>query len=648
MSMATLSHAGRSANRALMLLAAAVVLTIAIYWPGLGGDFVLDDYPNIVENTALHMPDTSATSWIEAIWASPSSDLRRPLASLTFAMNYATTGLAPGPMKACNLLLHIANGLLLFALMRRLVAIAYPDGAAPLRARYLPALVAALWLLHPINLTGVLYVVQRMESLANLFVLAALIVYVDARSAQQIAQRTRADLALWIGVPLLTLLGVLAKESAVLVPLYALVLEAALFRFASVPRGRRTPVAFFIVFLALPGMLGLARLVSRYVAPEAYALRPFTLAERLLTEPRVLVDYIGWTLVPLPQSFSLYRDDFAISHGLFDPWTTLPAIVAILAIGVAAVWLRHRRPLVAIGLGWFLAAHVLTATIVPLELVYEHRNYFASCGLLLALLDLVLPSTRESALPLARQALVLALAGLCIFSTALRAREWGDPIRFALLEAARHPSSPRATYGLGRTLLIASKYEATSPLLPKARDALERAAEVPTASVLPYAALIQLASRTGSPIEHAWIEGMTARLGARTLTIEDASALRSLTDCATAGTCAVDDSDLLHVYLAAVSHARPDPSALYSYAVFAYRRLHDTELALKLARAAADAPPVDLQYRLNLVNFLISLGRKDEATSELDKLKKQETLGRLSRGIADAERRLAALPPGAS
>src|SRR4051812_38742089 len=99
MSAATFAPPDVNASRALMLLGLAVLLTFAIYWPGLNGDFELDDYPNIVENAALHMPDNSATSWIEAIWASPSSDLRRPLASLTFAANYATTGLAPGPMK---------------------------------------------------------------------------------------------------------------------------------------------------------------------------------------------------------------------------------------------------------------------------------------------------------------------------------------------------------------------------------------------------------------------------------------------------------------------------------------------------------------------------------------------------------------------
>lgn len=635
-------------RRALLLFAVALVLTVVIYWPGLGGGFVLDDYPNIVDNTALHLPDTSAASWIEALWASPSSELRRPLASLTFAANYAMSGLDPGPMKTFNLLVHVLNGLLLFVLMRRIVTLAYPGAAESARRHVLPALVAGIWLLHPINLTCVLYVVQRMESLANAFVLTALIVYVDARS-QRFASRRSDAFALWIGVPLLTAIGVLAKESAVLVPLYALALELTLFHFADAPLDRRRPATFFVAFLALPAIVGLARILPRYLTPDAYAMRPFTLAERLLTEPRALADYVGWTVVPLPTSFSLYRDDFVVSQGLSDPWTTLPAILAIAAIGLAVVLLRRRRPLVALGLGWFLAAHALTATFIPLELVYEHRNYFASGGLLLALLDLLLPSSsRSGALPLARYAIMFALAALCSFSTALRAREWGNPIRFAMLEAARHPASPRATYGLGRTLLIASRYDTQSPALAEARIALERAARVPSASIMPYVALVQLASRTASPIERNWIDGMTEKLASHVPTIEDTGALRSLTDCVNEDICKLDDADLLHIYLAAVTHPQPDPSVLYSYAIFAFRHLHDTDLALELARAAADAPPVDPQYRLNLVNFLISLGRKDEAAAQLDRLKNQETLGRLSRGIADAERRLAALPPKAS
>jgi hypothetical protein len=236
--------------------------------------------------------------------------------------------------------------------------------------------------------------------------------------------------------------------------------------------------------------------------------------------------------------------------------------------------------------------------------------------------------------------MLLALATLCGLSTGLRAREWSRPLRLAMLEAARHPQSPRATYGLVRAMLIESDYRRDSPLLAQAKIALENAMRVPHASIMPEFALINLASRTGEAVDENCWDSMEGKLQSRAPTIEDVGALRALTDCIVDGTCEAKDADILRIYVAAVAHDPPDPSALYSYAIIAYRRLHDSGLALRLAHEAADLALHDPQYRLNLVNFLISLRRGDEAAAEMEKLKHADPMGRLSVGVADADRRL--------
>ncbi|HET7924706.1 MAG TPA: hypothetical protein VFL30_07390 [Rhodanobacteraceae bacterium] len=622
-------------------IALAIALAAIVYAPGLKGVYVFDDFPNIVDNVHLHVTTTDWRDWAEAIWSSPSTDLHRPLASLSFAVNHFFTGIDPMPMKVVNLAIHLVNGALLFVLLRRLFrvrAVVASDSREPRRDLILATLVAAAWLVHPINLTAVLYIVQRMESLAQVFVLAGLVFYCSARERQ--LRGLAAGWRLWIGVPACTLLGIAAKESAALLPLYALLAEWLLIRDADArTESRRERRVFFAIFLALPAIAGLAWLLPHMLASPAWSTRPFTLGERLLSEPRALLDYVRWTLLPLPGTFSLYRDDFAVSRTLVDPWTTLPSIAGLVAMPALAWLVRRRRPLVALGIAWFFAAHLLTATIVPLELVFEHRNYFASIGLLVAAGDLLLPRA-AAPLPIVRRAVAAIFVIVCAATTLMRSIEWGSPVRLAFAEAAAHPNSPRATYEIGRVLVIMTGYDPASPALPRAIEALDHAASVPDARTQPDAALIVLAARTGRPIEDAWWRRMTAKLASEPPTHADSSALMFLTDCMRSGACKLDRDAMRRAFDAAIAHEPKDPATLYAYATFAYSGLGDPALALKLARDAVAYGKGIPQYRVNLASFLIDLGKLDDAASEIATLRAGNRLGAQEADIDRLEARL--------
>jgi hypothetical protein len=375
------------------LFALALIATAIVYWPGLYGSWLFDDYPNIVDNRGVQPAQGDLPSLIGAALSSPASDFKRPLASLSFAANYLAAGLDPFWMKATNLVIHLLNGLLVFLLTRALLRIDADDRGKQ-RAGNVAALIAMAWLLLPINLTSVLYVVQRMESMANLFVLTGLLGYVIGR--QRMLDHPGRIGYLLLSMASLTVpssIGVLAKETAVMLPLYALLIEWLVFRFRAASPGRidRRIAALFVVVLLLPMIVGLAWLVPRLLQPESWATRDFTMGTRLLTELRIMVDYIGWTILPLPHSLSFYHDDYVVSSGLLSPWTTLTSGLCLLALAGLMFWLRKRRPLAALGIALFLGCQVLTGTILPLELVYEHRNYFASFGLMLALFSLLWP-----------------------------------------------------------------------------------------------------------------------------------------------------------------------------------------------------------------------------------------------------------------
>lgn len=655
----------RARMRSWSFLGLALLLTAVIYWPGLSGGWLFDDYPNIVDNRGVQPPDAHLSSLARAALSSPSSEFKRPLASLSFAANYLASGLDPYWMKLTNLLIHLSNGLLIFLLTRRLLAaiqvcaagppttsdIAAPQGLYDGRNGMLAALIAAAWLVLPINLTGVLYVVQRMESMANVFVLLGLVGYVSGRQRMLAGQRGLVACFLSVTVP--TAHGLLAKETAVMLPLYAFLVEWLVFGFHRTPttatRDWRILLLFTLV-LILPMLAGLAWIVPHVLSPAAFSTRGFTLKQRLLSEARIVTDYIGWTLLPTPNALSFYHDDFQASTGVLHPWTTLTSLLALAAMVWGMVRIRRAHPLVALGLALYLGCHLLTGTILPLELIYEHRNYFASFGLLLAIVPLLaaprettgeaMPSTSPNCvhrpLPMSLPRYV-ALGGLMLFwgvNTGLTAHAWGDPLQLAIDLADRAPESPRAQYELGRTYIIYSHYDPSSPFTHLAYEPLERAAAIPSSSILPQQALIYMNSRMHLPIKAIWWSSMISKLKAHPPGVQDESSLGALTQCIRGGECKLSKQRMQEAFQAALHHPHPSARLLATYGDYAWNVLGDHDLGESVTADAVKTEPSEPAYRITLTRMLTVQGRYREADMQIRALETLNVGGRLDESIA--------------
>ena len=630
-----------TAHRMHLLVATGLLaLTLLVYWPGLGGGFAFDDFPNIVHNTGLHVTTLEWPKWMAAMFSSPASDLQRPLAMLTFAINHYFTGVDPVAMKLTNLSIHLLNTLLVLGLVQALLRAAATDRVSAERRAWTARFVAAAWALHPINLMPVLFVVQRMESLSHVFVFAGLWLYLRGRQRQLDGGDGWGLVA--AGLVLGTGLGLLAKESAILLPLYAFCVELCIlgFRGRDGVRDRRIGVMYVVVLL-LPAMLGLAWLLPKMATPGAYAVRDFTLGERLLTEARVLMDYLQWSLFPSLRELSLHHDDYPLSHGLWDPPSTLFALLGLVVLLVAAAWARKRRPLISLGLLWFLGAHLLTATFIPLELVYEHRNYFASLGICLALADVLLLAPAR--VGTRRFGMAMATLALAVFAltTHLRAREWSDPLRFAITEAAKHPQSPRATYSLAQVLVATSGYAHDSPLLASGRQALERARRVPDSGILPHSGLLLVAAKTGQPAQDAWWREMQQRLRDDPVGPQEISALGSLEHCAREGGCTFPTGQMVATFESALRHG-PNSEVLALYGDYALNVLHEPQAALQMWRQAIVLHPRRAQYRVNLIKLLIAIGDHDAARRQIAQLRGLGRVGQYDAMAAEMDARLRA------
>ena len=625
-----------NAPRGLLLgLAAALSLTVIAYWPSLPGTFVLDDFNNIVYNPDLHLQSLDWASLRNAAMASPSSVLVRPLAMLSLGIDWYFGGGNPLPMRAVNIAIHLLNSVLLFGMLRALCR-SVPTRAegAAFRTDWLPLAVTAAWLLAPINFTAVAYIIQRMESLCQVFVLAGLWGYVTARR-HMLAGETG---FLWALTSILlgTAIGGLAKESAALLPLYALLVEWLVFGFAA-RDGKidRRIVSMYLIVLALPACLALYWIVGHALPASAWEIRSFTLGERLLTEPRVLWDYIHWSLLPTPRALSLFHDDVHASRGLLDPATSLLAIIGLCTLVAATFMLRHRQPLFTLGTAWFLAAHLLTATVIPLELVFEHRNYFASIGLYLALFAVVLPSG-HARLPAVRIAICAVLPLFFASMTFARSIDWGSPLRFALSETQKNPLSPRAAYHLAQVYVALTDYKSESPAVPEATAALEHAATLPGADALPDQALLVFSARLGRGSPTSVWQRMRDKLASQPLSVQNLTALYALNTCVQSGNCDFPHEQMVNTFLAALARTPPDTTVLTIYSNYALRTLHDVTLATDLARDAVTTRPTYMKMRVNLLALLAATGQHEEARAFYD-----QTLRELPQARTDVQFRAA-------
>lgn len=614
---------------------ACALATLAVYWPGLYGGFVFDDMPFILENPALQLDNPSFGDFVRAAMSFPAEHQGRWLTMLTFAANSHLGGMNPSWMKLTNLGIHLLNGLLLFLALRwllRLFRLHFDrQDLSEAGIDRLALAISALWLVLPINLTAVLYVVQRLESFSNTFVLLGLFLYLRART--RLAETGQGLGKVILALVACTAVGCLAKESAILLPAYTACVEFCLLSTALFRAQQRRIFALYGTLLLLPLAAGLYWL-STWIGTENSYPRDFTTAERLMTQARVWLHYIQWSLLPMPDSLTLYHDDLPISRGLLQPWTTLPSLLGLAALLGVALWQRRQRPLFCLGVLWFFTGHLLTGTVIPLEMVFEHRNYFPSVGLLLAVTSLLAIDPMHA---LRRRALVtIFLLGYLFYgsTTLMRALEWGNPVRLAVSESSKRPNSPRAQLELARILVIGAEGSAQSEhLRAQAEARMRHCMTLPQSSVVCESGLVLLAARDGRPADAAIWDSMIHKFENGVASVSDAAAMKLLVDCHRQRKCPDQVPQLTRTMKAAMTGAKPHYLMISVNAGFASSVLHDNAMAESNLREVVRQLPDNSMARTNLIRFLILMHRLDEAQREVDALQAINVFGSLDRRI---------------
>ena len=441
-------------------LAALIVMLVGVaYHAAPGNGFHFDDTDNILQHPAVQMTELSWQALRQAATEGFLPD--RSIPNLSFAIDWWRGNGSPHAFQVTNVIVHALTALAVLWLLQTILTL---NGASASRAWIAATLATALWALHPIQVQAVTYIVQRMAAMAGLFMLIAVAAYVRGRIDRQLGR--------WMPLVFMSsAAAVLSKENAYILPLLFLLAEYTLCR----PSGQAVRNVRDKALLALP--CALAAYVAAdlaflhgpawtYIVP-GYEQRDFTLAERLLTQPRVIFFHLGQIFLPLPGRFSI-EHDLALSRNLFDPWTTLPAIVGLIAWMVAGIWLalRTRHAIAGFFMLWMPFTLAIESSVVPLEMIFEHRMYLPSVGLAgLAALGIAHLMQRGAGRPAIGAVL---LVGMLLAATIARVPAWQSSTTLYEHAVRTAPKAARAWANLGTAYASENRFREALPAYDRA------------------------------------------------------------------------------------------------------------------------------------------------------------------------------------
>ncbi|MFQ5456423.1 MAG: tetratricopeptide repeat protein [Nitrospirota bacterium] len=392
-----------------------------IYFNTIHSPFQYDGRPIIAENKHIHLDELSLSGIIDAGFKSPS--YRRPVANISFAINYYFGRLNTFGYHLVNIIIHIITGIAIYLFLFATLKISSESHVLSLELQgikdksfWIALIASLLWVTSPVQTQAVTYIVQRMTSMATMFYMLSLLCYVKGRVVSEVRSKGRLDGLLASGFWLLTslffaLLAFGTKEISATLPVVIILYEIYFFTGFDPEKIKKRLIYFVLIMMAIiilnflyinsmgSFFEGLKKIISKRVIEQ----QEFTSFERLLTQSRVVIYYISLLILPLPSRLRLSYD-FIVSHSIFDPITTFISIITIFTLIIYAVSIARKRPIISFFIIWFFLNLAIESGIIRLYIAFEHRLYLPSVGFfvivaigIVKLMNMVKSSPRYSA-----------------------------------------------------------------------------------------------------------------------------------------------------------------------------------------------------------------------------------------------------------
>lgn len=411
----------------LFLLLVLIVLVTFVYLPGLNGSFYYDDFRPL---GALLSVSSLESAW-HYIANETSGPLGRGISMASFLLNREHWPNNQAGFFIINIAIHTLNTVLVFFISYMLAFIL----EAKRHRLFAAFIIAAVWGVHPLNISTNLIAVQRMAGLSGFFVLSGIALYIYGR----LYESERSYLWKMAGLFVCGLMAIFSKENGVLLPVFVLVLESTLL---TERKNLDSSHPYFLLFSKLTLLSLICFLLYYFVEnlSHNYNGRTFDALERLYTQSLVLFDYMRSFIMPSSYHFNPFHDDYPIQYDV----NIKIALAGIIHLALVAIALFKRKEwtLFSFAVLWFYAAHLLESTTVGLEMYFEHRNYLAFLGMIIAFVFGFL-SLGEKYLRLTYLAFLLVIGvytGVAYATTSV----WGNSIVAANIWHNAQPASARA------------------------------------------------------------------------------------------------------------------------------------------------------------------------------------------------------------
>jgi hypothetical protein len=435
-----------------------VLAIVAVYLGTIDHPFHFDDRENISNESFLQISSLSFDELKKAVFES--TNRNRPVANISFALNYYVHGLDVTGYHVVNIIIHLFAGIMLYYFISETLRI-YPIKDKFGKPGYIAFFTALIWMVHPLHTQSVTYIVQRMNSMAAMFFIMTLLFYVKARLTTE-----RFKKILFFTVSFIaSVLAFGSKQNTATLPLFILLYEWYFFKDLNLKISKQQIIwiavlacLFGFVLYFFLGSSPLSRLFPDYGG------RSFTMAQRLLTQPRVVLHYISLLFYPAPGRLNLDYN-FPLSYSLLSPPITIIAILVITGMLGLAIYTARKNRLYSFCILWFLGNLVIESSTIPLEIIFEHRTYLPS---MMAIFFLVILLHR---LVKNKKMLVVCLVSVALlfsYWTHTRNKVWKDELTLWTDNQKKSPNKARTNLYLGLIYSDKDRVDEAIPVLQKA------------------------------------------------------------------------------------------------------------------------------------------------------------------------------------
>lgn len=375
-------------RRKLIVLGVFLVLGLVVYAPSLAGPFQFDDKRVILDPKVRERRDSVLSYVGESVGLARDAGGplgTRSLVHASFLMDWKLWGQKTWPYHVENVVIHVFASWLVFVLIRQILA--FSDQR--LASSWLPVFGGLVFLLHPVQTQAVAYISQRFESMSAMFYLAAIVLYLKARTTHRGVT--------YFGSWLAGLAAMSSKEMAITLPIMLVLVETLVIRKKLNWRNWAILGAFFLLAMKIPvqvlmsadlgGQMPTVGDVGRQLAVVELQPAELTRISYGLTQLNVIKTYLRLLVVPIRQSIDY---DYPLSQSLGD-WPTPISAAILLSLVVVAVWLGKKgETWLLLAVAWFLINLLLTSSIIPIrDVIYEHRLYLSLAGYVIFLVYLI-------------------------------------------------------------------------------------------------------------------------------------------------------------------------------------------------------------------------------------------------------------------